>query len=111
MRCFLLALSESSNAFLSRSRTENLAYAALQHFIAPRANAGNCRKNLDVRHNAYALCRVAVGIENAEAAEHRLQSARQRNLRYIAVGSRRGAADHYGSRGGKPCCGIRPSFA
>jgi len=77
------------------------------YFVAARTDAADGRLHFAVRNYSDALSWFLVGIENANAANHRAESAGQRNRRDVAIGAGGRAADNRGSwRGTKRHRGV-----
>src|SRR6186713_1768324 len=74
------------NFRLGNGIAKDLAKGTFEDFVAPVADSGDSRLHLEVGDNADALRRALVGVEHAESADHRAETAGQPHVGDIAVG-------------------------
>ena len=76
MKSFKQAESEATSFREPELLSKCAADRDLQHFVAALSNAGDRRMNDDIGHDANLLCRPAIRIEHADAADNGAESAR-----------------------------------
>src|ERR1017187_8692805 len=87
----------AQRALALRLRAADVVDGGIDQLVAPSAQSRDGRRQPDVGNDPHALGRTLVRVEDAQAADVRVQAAGDQHGGHVAVGARGSAADYDGS--------------